>query len=156
MATRPLFQKAGFFFLFSPANLTPTSALCRCGRRAVTFTLPLTSWLSDGQLDGRAAGVRARAEQRGGSVQAASTIWDLMIMNAIRAGACTKQETKPWCHVHHLPPFTCPRSVEAMRCCSHPENLSVSPAGRGEERKQTRKGEDRQKVKQHHRNNFTS
>lgn len=141
MATRPLFRKAGFFFLFSPANLTPTSALCRCRRRAVTFTLPLTSWLGDGQLDGRAAGVRARAERRGGSIQAASSIWDLMIMNAIRARACTKQETKPRCGVHHLLPFTCPRSMEATRRCSHPENLSVRPAGRGEEANKKRRGQ---------------
>lgn len=104
----------------------------------MTFTLPLTSWLGDGQLDGRAAGVRAQAERRGGSIQAASTIWDLMIMNAIRAGACTKQETKPRCGVHHLLPFTCPRSMEATRCCSHPENLSVRPAGRGSKQEKER------------------
>lgn len=57
--------KDGFFFLFSHANLSPASALCRCGRRAVTFTLPLTSWFGDGQLCRRAFGVR-EPEQRGG------------------------------------------------------------------------------------------
>lgn len=59
------FWENGFFFLFSPANLPPTSGLCCCGRRAVTFTLPLTSWFGDGQLCRRAAGV-TEPEQRGG------------------------------------------------------------------------------------------
>lgn len=60
-----LFGKMGFSFSFHLPIFPPTSALCRCGRRAVTFTLPLTSWFGDGQLRRRASGV-TEPEQRGG------------------------------------------------------------------------------------------
>lgn len=83
------FWEDGFFFLFSPANLPPTSGLCCCGRRAVTFTLPLTSWFSDGQLCRRASGVTELSTEEGSVL---SSRWNnlglFVIMSITGAGSC--------------------------------------------------------------------
>lgn len=93
----------------------------------MTFTLPLTSWFSDGQLCRRASGV-TEPEQKGGEGPLKQhNLGHFFIMDNIRAGAHT--ETLDKASVGHaafptLLEGLVLQPVGAMRYHSFPENIS--------------------------------
>lgn len=154
------FWEDGFFFLFSPANLPPTSGLCCCGRRAVTFTLPLTSWFSDGQLCRRASGV-TQPEHRGEECplkQIEQFGAFLLLWALLGQDHAWKQQAEPQWGTQGSWHFLWVRS------CSWWEQRDVTPAqrtslhvvlGEGKKKKDIKRRMSK-KFKHHHRSSSTS